>query len=451
MVVSQQKGIAVLTEGRPWKCILRFALPLFIGSLLQQFYYTVDAMMVGRLVSEQALSLYRQQIIFIILKGTRKPSGPWKLIKEEAMMEYRTLRSGDKISTIGVGVGNYGYANTTPKEIKAIFETAFEHGVNFMDTCMSVSWPAETIAEAIKGKRNQIIMQNHLCVDYPNGDYCHLLKLADVKDAFGRELKKYGTDYSDIGTIHFVDEDSDIKRLAETGVIDYAFELKKQGIIRNVAFSSHTAPVARKMLEMADFDVMFFGVNAGYDYEPEGDGLVLSWERTALYQECAKRGMGITVMKAYGNGQLLSPRLSPFGRAMTTAQCLQYALDRPAVVSCLAGAVTAKEMRETLRFYESTPQERDYSFIGAMQKKDMTGVCTYCGHCMPCPQGIEINALSRYYDLAKAGDPLAVEHYRNLTLHGDACVECGHCKEFCPFHVDMPERMKEIHSYFSQR
>lgn len=49
-------GIVLLTEGRPWKCILRFALPLFLGSLLQQMYYTVDAMMVGRLAGEQALS-----------------------------------------------------------------------------------------------------------------------------------------------------------------------------------------------------------------------------------------------------------------------------------------------------------------------------------------------------------------------------------------------------------
>lgn len=45
-----------MTEGRPWKCILRFALPLFFGSLLQQMYYTVDAMMVGHLAGEQALS-----------------------------------------------------------------------------------------------------------------------------------------------------------------------------------------------------------------------------------------------------------------------------------------------------------------------------------------------------------------------------------------------------------
>lgn len=365
-------------------------------------------------------------------------------------MKYRNLPNGDKISTVGIGVGNYGYARITLSEVRRIFETAFEKGVNFFDTCMPVSYPVEAIAKAIAGKREKLIMQNHLCVGYPRGNYRHLLKLSDVKDAFAKELKKYGTDYSDIGTIHFVDEESDIKRLVDTGVVDYAFELKKAGIIRNVAFSSHTASVAWKMLKEADFDVVFLGVNAGYDYESKGDVLELSGERARLYIECEKRGMAITVMKAYNNGQLLDARTSPFGRAMTPYQCLQYALDRPAVASCLAGALTVEEMEETLRFYEVSPQERDYSFIGSMQRKDMTGACTYCGHCMPCPSGIEINAVSRYYDLARAGDPLAAEHYRNLSVHADACIQCGHCREFCPFHVDMANRMQEMGQYFDE-
>ena len=364
-------------------------------------------------------------------------------------MEYRTLRNGQKISTIGIGVGNYGYANVSPEEIQNIFSLAFDNGVNFFDTCMSVSWPAAAIAKAVRGKRKQLIMQNHLCVGYPDGEYKHLLRLEDVKDAFAKELKKYGTDYSDIGTIHFIDEDSDLQRLMDTGVIEYAFELKKQGMIRNVAFSSHTPSVARKALDVADFDAMFFGINAGYDYDAGVTGLVPSGERMELYRECKKRNMAITVMKVYGNGQLLSSKTSPFGRAMLPYQCLQYALDRPAVVSCLAGAVTKEEMAETLEFYGAADAEKDYSFIGALQKRDVEGMCTYCGHCMPCPQKIQINAVSRYYDLAKAGDPLAVEHYRNLSVHADACVQCGHCRDFCPFHVNMPERMKTIKEYFS--
>lgn len=55
-VFDNDRHIVVLTDGAPWKCILRFAAPLFIGSFLQQLYYTVDTMMVGRFVGEHALS-----------------------------------------------------------------------------------------------------------------------------------------------------------------------------------------------------------------------------------------------------------------------------------------------------------------------------------------------------------------------------------------------------------
>lgn len=365
-------------------------------------------------------------------------------------MECRTLKNGQKISTLGIGVGNYGYENVSLAEIEKIFRIALDKGVNFFDTCMSVAYPAEAIAKVIRANRQNLIMQNHLCVDYSTGEYQHLLTLPEIKEAFARELKKYGTDYSDIGTIHFIDEESDLKRLIETGVIDYAFELKSTGVIRNVAFSSHTPSVALKTLEKFDFDVMFFGINAGYDYEPCENGLQVSTERVRLYELCRERGTAITVMKVYNNGQLLDKRFSPFGRALTPAQCIQYALDRPAVVSCLAGAVTAEEIEKTLAFYNTTPEERDYSFIKHLKKEDIPQGCTYCGHCMPCPQGIEIPSVNRYYDLSKAGDPLAVEHYMNLTLHADSCVGCGNCAGECPFHVDMPSRMRDISTYFHE-
>ena len=35
-----------MTEGAPWKHIIKFTLPVLAGSLLQQLYNTVDAMIV---------------------------------------------------------------------------------------------------------------------------------------------------------------------------------------------------------------------------------------------------------------------------------------------------------------------------------------------------------------------------------------------------------------------
>lgn len=45
-----------LTEGTPWKGILIFAIPIALGSILQQLYNTVDTIAVGNFVGQDALS-----------------------------------------------------------------------------------------------------------------------------------------------------------------------------------------------------------------------------------------------------------------------------------------------------------------------------------------------------------------------------------------------------------
>ena len=45
-----------MTEGTPWKHILKFSLPVLAGSLLQQLYNTVDTIIVGKYLGEDALS-----------------------------------------------------------------------------------------------------------------------------------------------------------------------------------------------------------------------------------------------------------------------------------------------------------------------------------------------------------------------------------------------------------
>ena len=45
-----------LTEGKVWKVIIRFVLPLLIGNLLQQFYNITDSIIVGQFLGKEALA-----------------------------------------------------------------------------------------------------------------------------------------------------------------------------------------------------------------------------------------------------------------------------------------------------------------------------------------------------------------------------------------------------------
>ena len=107
-----------------------------------------------------------------------------------------------------------------------------------------------------------------------------------------------------------------------------------------------------------------------------------------------------------------------------------------------------EDLDELLEYQNSTPEERDYSIIGDFTPQSAYGRCMYCNHCQPCPAHIDVSMVNKYYDLAKVGDVLAKDHYKQLDLHASDCLHCEHCNETCPFHVDQSKKMSEIEEYF---
>lgn len=153
-------------------------------------------------------------------------------------------------------------------------------------------------------------------------------------------------------------------------------------------------------------------------------------------------------MKPFSGGQLLDASISLFGKALSHYQCLQYALDKPGVVTVLPGISSISNLKKLLGFFDASEEEKDYSIIGSFKPLEAIGKCVYCNHCKPCPKGIDIGIINKYYDLAKNGDEMAAQHYRNLSINADDCIACGHCNNRCPFNVNQVSRMKEIAAYF---
>ena len=207
---------------------------------------------------------------------------------------------------------------------------------------------------------------------------------------------------------------------------------------------------AREVLDTGLADMMMFSINPSYDYQHGEYANGSATERMALYRRCEAEGVGISVMKAFAGGQLLDARTSPFGQALTEYQCIQYALDKPGVLTVLPGVRDRADLERVLGFLRAGEAERDYSVISSLTPRDAEGTCVYCNHCQPCPAGLDVGLINKYYDLARAGDALAAEHYRSLSLGADACISCGHCDRRCPFHVSQSARMREIASYFRQ-
>ena len=368
-------------------------------------------------------------------------------------MEYRKLPHGKEYEKFGVlGLGMGGIQHTPAEEIEAIIRKAIDHGINFFDLCAGGA-VYEPFARAIKGQREKVFLQVHFGAVYDeNGEYGWCRDFETIKRTFLWELETLGTDYVDFGFLHCVDEEEDFDKLCEIGVFDYIKELKEKGIVHHIGFSSHTPSVANRIIDTGVVDMMMFSLNPAYDFEKGDDyGIGTVNERFELFKRCEKEGIGISVMKPFFAGQLLTTEQSPFGVALTHNQCLQYAIDRPGVLVAVPGVQTMEHLDTLLKFLSASEEEKDYSVIGSFTADTITGTCVYCNHCQPCPAGIDIGLVNKYYDLALAGDTLAANHYTKLTVKADACLKCGHCESRCPFGAKQENRMEEINQYFNEK
>lgn len=365
-------------------------------------------------------------------------------------MEYRTLpHGGEQLSIIGLGAGSLH--NADADEVERTVNRALDAGVNLFDFIPSTAAPFEGMARALRPRRAEAHVQVHIGASYESGDYGWTVDAKIAIREFERRLTTLDTDYADFGFVHCIDEDADFEKVMQGGIWDYACRMKEEGVIRHLAFSTHSVRIARRFLETGAVDLGMFSLNPMYDYTDESAyGKGGTGERMELYREFERRGVGMTVMKCFAGGQLFDARQSPFGRALTQAQCIQYALDKPGVLAVLPGVRGEADLDVLLAFLDTTPDERDYSVLAACAPQSVEGSCVYCNHCQPCPAGIQIGLVNKYYDLARLGDELAADHYRHLERHASDCTDCGHCDSRCPFGVAQSMHMGQIAAHFGK-
>ena len=351
-----------------------------------------------------------------------------------------------KISVIGMGASVIGARPES--EIIATVRSAIARGVNFFDLAGGHAAIFPAYGKALQGLREKVYLQVHFGADYTSGEYGWTTELKKIQAAVKWQMDSLQTDYIDFGFIHCLDEDKDLDAYQKNGVLDDVLELKRRGVIRHIGLSSHTPALVNRVLDMGIIDIVMFSINPVYDYGQGEFGIGGADDRQALYRRCEKEGVGISVMKPFCGGQLLDAAQSPFKAALAKPQCIQYALDKPGVVTVLPGYGSQPAMEEVLAFFDTTPAERDYSAISAYAPQEALTKCVYC---QPCPVGLEIGLINKYYDLTRLGDALAREHYLTLDKTASACVQCGHCNGRCPFHVDQMARMREIAQYFGKR
>ena len=380
-------------------------------------------------------------------------------------MQYRRLGKTD-LMVSEIGFGAEWLERMDGDGCTAVIRAAEAEGINILDCWMPEPNVRTHIGEAIRGHREKWYIQGHLGSTWQGGQYVRTREMDRVKEAFEDLLTRLGTDYIDLGMIHYVDDVAEWDGIVNGPFLAYVHELKEKGIIRHVGLSSHDPAVAKKAILSGEIEMLLFSVNPAFDLRPAGEDLMdmlqgeydhalagMDPARAEVYSLAEQHDVGITVMKGFAGGRLLKAEASPFGVAMTPVQCIHYALTRPAVASILVGYSDPAHVKDAVHYETATEQEKDYATVlAAAPLHAYSGRCMYCNHCKPCPMDIDIAMVNKLYDLATM-QPAVPEslraHYQAMAHNADACIGCGSCETRCPFHVSIVERMDRARSLFA--
>src|SRR5215211_2471006 len=148
-------------------------------------------------------------------------------------MEYRSLgRSGLRVSVIGLGGNPFG-TTTDAAQSRAVIEAALDAGVNFLDTADVYGASEEIIGEAVRGRRDEVILASKVggisTQERNNGRLSRRQIMAHAEQS----LRRLGTEYIDLYQAHRPDSQTPIEESLR------AFEdLVRQGKVRYLGCSN---------------------------------------------------------------------------------------------------------------------------------------------------------------------------------------------------------------------
>jgi len=177
----------------------------------------------------------------------------------------------------------------------------------------------------------------------------------------------------------------------------------------------------------------------------------------------ADKGLAVVIMEPLMGGRLADP---PPAIAETIAGdpahrspvqlAFEWVWDHPEVSVVLSGMSTMSQVVQNLEIVESALVGKlgpaDQALIARVreQYEARTAIlCTKCGYCMPCPNGVNIPANFELFNYAQAYDDLgsASFRYKFLLKEGEragACEACDTCEDLCPQHIAISDWMPKV-------
>lgn len=271
-------------------------------------------------------------------------------------------------------------------------------------------------------------------------------------DAFRRSLDKslarLGVPQITFFHLWCVMDPADWKRRVDGGALAAALRAKEEGLIGHVCVSSHMRgpDIARMLADHPEIEGLTLGYCAiNFPYRRDG---------VAAARRLRK---GVVAMNPLGGGLIPQhPDAFDFIRApgdpdVVTA-AIRFLVSDPGITTALIGFSSIEHVDAAVRALDAfTPHPLAHlEEIRAHIEQGFNEMCTGCGYCLPCPQGIPIPQYMDVHNLKQLGASDAdlrnrlADHWNIDPAGANRCIECGLCESRCTQHLPIIQRLQAL-------
>jgi aryl-alcohol dehydrogenase-like predicted oxidoreductase len=260
---------------------------------------------------------------------------------EEATSEMprRDLgRTGEKVSSIGVGGFHLGLPAVADGDAVKIVRTALDRGLNFLDN----SWD-------YNDGRSELLVGKALRDGYRQKAFVMTKIDGRTRESAAKQidqsLLRLGVEHVDLLQFHEVIRFEDADRIfAPGGALEAFLDARKAGKLRFIGFTGHKDPhIHLYMLHVAaergfHFDTVQMPINL---MDPHFRSFTKNVVPVAV-----REGIGILGMKSMGSGVILK------SKTVTPLECLHFALSQPTSV-VITGMENMRDLNQAFQAAQS--------------------------------------------------------------------------------------------------
>ena len=371
-------------------------------------------------------------------------------------MEYRRFgKTEELISVITLGGMRFKHGWTPPRN--HLPKDSIEHCIS--TTRMALDLGINHIETAHGYMKSELLFGHALKeLGVPRKQFKMMTKGApmsgdETRRLVEEQLEALGLDHVDFYGWHGINNKELLKIAVEkNGPVETLHRLKDEGLIRHVGFSTH-APLGTILDAMQTGLFSFINLHYYYFFQ----------RNLPAVQLAEKMDMGVFIISPNEKGGMLfrpSEKVKNLCKPLTPIVFNgRFCLSHPEITTLSMGIHEPKHFPQNLAIlnrgnYSNSELSKVKAEMDAPLTK-VSGLCTLCHECLPCPENINIPEVLRFRNLTEGYDMLNYGRFRYNMFEGQGhwfpgtfafhCTECGDCLPRCPENLNIPTLLMETH------